>query len=558
MLPAVAYALIAITLVGCGSAKRDALLKYRETFAQGEYAKARELLKQTKLSKDKDAQLLNLMENGRVAYAEGNLKEAIDFFTQGTELIDAQYRDAKGIQGSKWLVNDASGKFFGATYERSWLFYHLAMSHWRMYQEGGLPREEARKHLFSARAALLAWDSFFQEWQRGTGGKSIYRHDIAAKIVAAQVHEATGVRADLQISVQLYKDAWNLLNTIGPSFPTYNDQAQDYSTKLLSDIAEGRFAPGKKHKIDTPVSTQTHEFLRDKILQLTLVLRPGEMPEIQKQFGFSAADVQQAKKLKPTNVTFILEEGTIEAKLGKTINLGLKGLANLSKDPKTQAQILQIGGQVVSAFAVEILGLGPTKPSEVGQYVLARDLTAVAATEAAIEFEVPEVPEAKKADSLWLLVKASDGKEVVRRPWPVASPLNEVARQTLDEEAGQRILRTGVRVATKHALAIVSAYALYKSLNSDGKNEFIAKMAAVGSYVAATKGIAYSERADTRSWATLPRHLRLTDAAIAEGDYTVSMATMPEQGAPEVLRELGKITIAKGQRAIFTYLKPQL
>lgn len=547
-----------VALAGCGTGKRDALLEYRETFAQGEYAKARTLLKKVQLEKDKKSQLLRMMEYGRVSYAEGDFKQAIDLFTQATELIDAQYRKSVSIQGGKWLLNEATGEFFGATYERSWLFYHLALSHWRMYQEGGLPREEARKHLFSARAALLAWDSFFQEWQRGTGGKSIYRHDIAAKIVAAQVHEATGVRSDLQISVQLYKDAWNLLNTLGPSFASYNDDAEKYSARLLEDISDGKFAPGKKDKVDTLVSTQTHDFLKDKILQLTFVLRANELPEIQKQFGFTAADVAQAKKLKRANVTFILEEGTIPPKKGKEINIGLKGLANLSKDPKTQAQIMQVGGQIMATFAVEVLGLAPSNAAGVGRYVLARDLTAVAATEAAIEFEVPEIPATKKADSLWLIVRSSDGKEVLIRPWSLVSPLSEVARQTLDEESGRRILRTGVRVATKHALAIVSAYALYQNMSKGKKGDFIASMAAVATYTAATKGIAWSERADTRSWATLPRTLRLTDASLSEGQYEVSLGLKAEQNAPGDTRKLGTITVTKDQRAIFTYLVPQL
>lgn len=550
--------LLVLTLAGCGSGKRDALLKYRETFAQGEYAKARQLLDKIKLDKKKDSKLLRLMEYGRLSYAEGDLKQAINMFTQATELILAQYRKSVSIQGGKWLLNEASGEFFGATYERSWLFYHLAMSHWRMYQEGGLPREEARKHLFSARAALLAWDSFFQEWQRGTGGKSIYRHDIAAKIVAAEVHEATGVRADLQIAIQLYKDAWNLLNTLGPSYGSFNEEAKKYEEKLEEGIQKGKFDPSSKNKIETVLSTQTKNFLKDKILHLTFVLRPFEIPQVQKQFGFTKSDVAQAKKLKNSNVTFILEEGTIPPKIAEEINLGLKGIASMSDDPKTKSQIMQIGGQLMATFALDVLGLGPKNVGQVGRYVMTRDLTAVAATEVAIEFEVPVIAESKKAESLWLIVKTLDGKEALIRPWPLVSPLAEIAKQTLDEESAHRILRTGVRVATKHIFAIISSYALYKSISKGKDDDFFAKIAAVGSYVAATKGIAWSERADTRSWATLPRTLRLTDAKLDAGEYEVSLGLKPEQNAPGDLRPLGKINVSKNQQAIFTYLRPQL
>jgi hypothetical protein len=85
----------------------------------------------------------------------------------------------------------------------------------------------------------------------------------------------------------------------------------------------------------------------------------------------------------------------------------------------------------------------------------------------------------------------------------------------------------------------------------------LAKYAAVGSYVAATKGIAYSERADTRSWSTLPQTLRAVDMQLAPGVYKVELTRKPEQGGPQRLRELGNIEVT-AQRAIFTYLLPQL
>lgn len=547
---------VLLTLFGCGSKGREALLQYRETFAQGEFDRAGSLLKKAHLEKEPKSQLLLLMETGRLAYAQGDFKTAIDQFTAATELIDAQYTKSITREGSKWLVNDASGEFFGATYERSWLFYHLALSHWRYYQEGKLPREEARTHLFSARAALLAWDSFFQDWQRGSGGKSLYRHDLAAKVVAGQVHEATGVRADLQISLQLYKDAWNLMNVLTPSFATFNSEAPKYLEVMEAALSDGNFSPPNKYKTDTPAAAQTREFLRDKIVSLTLQLRPGELPQVQQQLGLSNTELTTAKTVKQSNVTFILEEGTIPAKVGETIDIGLKGLASLSKDPKTQAQITKVGSDVFAAFAVETLGLGASGGGG-GRYVMARDVTALAAREAAITFEVPTIAAQAPGQGLWLVVKSGDGKEALLRPWPVISPLTEIARQSLSEEAGQRILRTGVRLAMKHIAAIAAAMGTYYSLNKDGKNGFIAKVAAMGVYVAATKGIALTERADTRSWATLPKFLRLTDAQLPPGAYEVSMALKPDRNAPGDLRPLGKIEVVKGQRAIFTYLKPQ-
>lgn len=552
--------LILLLLVGCGSGGQKVLKEYRDAYIHGEWDRAAGLLKKSKLEKDKDSRLLWLMEQGRLAYGRGDYPQAIASFTAATELIDAQYTKSITKESSKWIVNEASGEFFGAPYERSWLFYHLAMAHWRYYQEGKLPQEEARRHLFSARAALLAWDSFFQDWQRSTEGKTVYRHDLTAKVVAGEVHEATGERADLQIALQLYKDAWKLLDTVGPSFAAFNSESADYNKKITEKLLDGEaFTPVSSARSLTPQQEQTREFLSDKILSLTWQLRAGEIPQVLTQLGLKKEDGAKAKALKPSNVVFVLEEGTISAKDAEEINLGIKGLANLSKDPKTRAQIAQLGSQLMATFAVEVLGLAPKNPQNVGGYIATRDLTAVAIHEAAIAFEVPVIPITTKPEPLWLVVKGDGGKDMLVRSWPLITPLEEVARQSLEEESGQRILRTGVRVAGKHIAAIVASYTLYQQLKGkNGDNAFLAKMAAMGSYVAATKGIAYSERADTRSWATLPRALRVADASLPPGNYEVSLARKLEQNTPGELKPLGSIVVNKNGKAIFTYLLPQM
>jgi hypothetical protein len=552
--------LILLLLVGCGSGGQKALREYRDAYMHGEWDRAAGLLKKSKLEKDKDSRLLWLMEQGRLAYGRGDYPQAIASFTAATELIDAQYTKSISKESSKWIVNEASGEFFGAPYERSWLFYHLAMSHWRYYQEGTLPKEEARRNLFSARAALLAWDSFFQDWQRSTQGKTIYRHDLTAKVVAGEVHEATGERADQQIALQLYKDAWKLLDTVGPSYAAFNSASAEYTQKISEKLLDGgAFAPVASARSLTPQQEHTRDFLRDKILSLTWRLRPGEIPQVLQQLGLSKEDGAKAKELKATNVVFVLEEGTIPAKDAEEINLGIQGLANLSTDPKTRAQIAQVGSQVMATFAVEVLGLTPKNPQNVGTYVATRDLTAVAIHEAAIAFQVPVIPPDKTPEPLWLVVKGSGGTDMLVRSWPLITPLEEVARQSLNEEAGQRILRTGVRVAGKHLAAILASFALYQQLKGkNGENAFLAKMAAMGSYVAATKGIAYSERADTRAWATLPRALRVADASLPPGSYEVSLARKLEQNAPGETKVLGQIEVAADRKAIFTYLLPQM
>jgi hypothetical protein len=548
---------ILLLLGGCGSSQREALRAYREAFALGEFDKAQELLKKAELEKEPRSKLLLLMERGRLRYAEKKFKEAAADFTAAIELTDAQYTKSVTRESSKWIINDASGEFFGAPYERSWLYYHQALAYFRLYQEGNLAAEEARRALFSARAALLAWDSFFQDWQRSTDGKTLYRHDLTAKLIAAEVHEATGVRADLQIALQLYKDGWKILTTLVPAYDAFNSEAGVYAgllEKALND--DGEFKVPSKHRTHTAIATTTRHFILGKIKDLTQRLRPAELAELPKQLGVTTEELKSQEKTAGT-VAFVLEEGVLPPKTAESINLGIKGLAALSKDAKTSAEIARVGSEVLAAFAVNMLDMGPRKVSEVGRFTATHNLMTVAAHEAAIEFEIPLIPKGAIPQALWLVARDDKGKEVARAPWNVVTNLEDVARQNLEEESSQRILRTGVRVAMKHITAILASMALYKSLNKDGKNDLIAKYAAVGAYIAATKGIAYSERADVRAWLTLPRTLRLVEMELKPGKYQVELAKLSEQNTLATVKALGEVTV-KSQRAIFTYLLPQL
>lgn len=550
--------LILFVLGGCGTSQREALRAYREAFVLGDYAKAGELLKKAELEKDPKVKLLILMEKGKLNYAQGNFKEAAQHFTSAIELSDQQYTKSVTREGSKWVVNDASGEFFGSPYERSWLFYYQAMANWRIYQEGILPEEQARIHLFAARAALLGWDSFFQDWQRSTGGKTLYRHDLVAKLVAAEVHEATQIRADKQIALQLYKDGWKIFTTLTPAYGAFNKDAKEYSELLQKSLqATGDFKAPSKHKELNPLAQPTRQYILEKIVQLTLDLRPNELTQLPAQLGISSQDLAEAKKGELGNVSFVLEEGVMAPKSSEEINLGIQGLAKLSNDPKTQAQIARMGSEVMAAFAVNMLGMTPRPSATTGNYVAAQGLMTLAAHEAAIAFEVPMIPKGESPQEMWLIIRDKNQKEVAKKPWGVVTHLEDVARQSLEEESGQRIVRTGVRVAMKHITAIVAAMAIYNNISKGEKENMFAKLAAVGSYVAATKGIAYSERADTRAWQTLPRSLRMTEFKLLPGEYIVELSKKTEQNTWELKKALGAIKVGQ-KRAIFTYLIPQL
>ena len=53
--------------------------------------------------------------------------------------------------------------------------------------------------------------------------------------------------------------------------------------------------------------------------------------------------------------------------------------------------------------------------------------------------------------------------------------------------------------------------------------KFFAKSAAVLQYVAASKAIEASEKADTRQWSTLPGSLRMIEFFLPKGEYSLKL-----------------------------------
>ena len=549
------FVFILILLVGCGTRERDALRAYREAFAIGDFAKAREILTKSELAKSSNSQLLHLMEEGRLAYVSGDYPASVGFFNQAVELVDAQYTKSLTREGSKWILNDASGEFFGSPYERSWLFYHQAMAYLKMYQNK--IGDDPRRNLFSARAALLAWDSFFQEWQKATEGKSIYRHDLVAKVVAAQVHEATGIRADEQIALQLYKDGFQLLKNLSPTYASFNSKAPEYVGVVTETLTQkGQFVADPKDNAPTAIAASTRDFLIERIISLVQKLRPSDLATLTAQLGITAEEIAKFKKSEVGNVVIVLEEGVVPAKVAKEINLGVQGLAKLSKDKKTQQDIARIGSEVLAVFAVNVLGLSPRATTSYGDYRGQHALMTVAMHEFGIEFEVPAIEPGQLPDELWLQLSNEKGEKTYR-PLNVLTHLEDVAKLTLEEESSQRIVRTGVRVAMKYVAAVIGAMAVYKSMNKDGKDNPFAKYAAIASYFAAAKGIKYSERADTRSWQSLPRTLRMGEFKLKPGSYKAHIVRKADQNSWVEMRLLGDVVAAK-DKAIFTYSLPQM
>jgi hypothetical protein len=136
-----------------------------------------------------------------------------------------------------------------------------------------------------------------------------------------------------------------------------------------------------------------------------------------------------------------------------------------------------------------------------------------------IYFELPQIEFKPVSDLEEIQIKDSTGKIVKSVNLAVINPLSELAYFTLEDSKASNITRTGIRVAAKHAAAILAAYQIYKSQKNNG--DFFAMTLASVSYSIANKGIEASEAADLRYWSTLPNSFRMGSLNLDTGSYSL-------------------------------------
>ena len=537
--------LFSLLLLGaCASSMKDQMKAYREAYAANNLEKAAELLKESDLKKDEKSKLLWLLENGTLSLSLGDESKAISYFQNAVEMIDQLYTKKISAKLASFLVNDASDVFYGASYERSYAHYFLARSYYARYQ-----KSKDKLDLQGARGTILAWDSYFSELSRSAAPKTVYRTDFMLKVFGAQIHEVSEIRNDKQIALQLYKDALDILETMGGAFAVYNSKSSDYLKEVEEALTEGKKISSKAYT-STSAREDFQQFLTYKILALTKEIRNSEFKQMVKKLNPSENILAKVNGPKG-NVVIVLEEGLIPPKVGKPFNFGIKGAMDSVEGDSAKKFIASVGVEVLTVFAMNNLGMTPRNFSSAGSFVFAHDVTRLAVQEAAISFELPMIEESPKPSDYDLLVLDEKGSLVKQEPLAVISENGEIAKVVLEEDVVSRYVKTGTRVAGRHILAIIAAMGVYQKLKSS--DDFIAKAAAMATYVGASKGIGALEKADTRHWTTLPKTLRMSELALSPGSY--QLALMKRGGNPQdsSRKVLGNIVVADSGKTILPF-----
>ena len=136
------------------------------------------------------------------------------------------------------------------------------------------------------------------------------------------------------------------------------------------------------------------------------------------------------------------------------------------------------------------------------------------------------------------------------------SPMGEIAKQALEEGAGARNRRIGMRLSTKYVSAIIASYATYAGLRQK-LGAGLAKAIAVAQFAMASKMIQESEKADIRYWSTLPNDVRLASFHLPPGQYRLKANVRDLADESDGLKKsflLGKIEVDdSGKMKLLSY-----
>ncbi len=561
----------------CAGIDKESHINYRIFFKRGQYKEAIELLQGSSLAKNKETKLMYLMDLAMGYYQYGDYLKAIGTFQAAKSLSKELYTISLSKKAKSIITNEYADDYRGEDFERSYVHYYLAKAYFHLYQEGKykqydsgdikeVSNSQKNQYLFSARAEMVAWDSFFRNIQQTKKFKTLYFNDIFAKVFAGTIHEAIGQRAEDQIALKMYEDAREMFPLVSPLYRDFNLDADKYGNKFFKWVQKNfkggeSLKYGKKDKSLLEVSNRLKDFIDYKYFKILKKLRRSTFNNLKRRKKIPSRILKRLKQNNKDNVTIALELGLVPLKEEKPIDLNLQAAFN--PNYSTSTKLVAVASNIaVRAFAYDVLGLKPR-----GALVTRRGLdvydsfnlggmTNIATAGPALQFKIPKVknePQKLKVD-----IKVIKGTKVYKTiPMSLTAPIGEIARLTNKEQLGGYLLSTGGKFLVKQGLAVLAAYGTYKALNKNGKNGGFAKTMALATYIGATATISYLEKADVRHWTTLPREIHTSSLYLPSGKYTLN-AQVKKAGEVVNNFELGKISVSASKPSFFSYRRNQL
>ncbi|MEA9355302.1 hypothetical protein SHI21_03780 [Bacteriovorax sp. PP10] len=501
-----------VVLAGCAGNQKE-IIKYRDLVQKKDYKSALEIMKGDSIYKDEESRLLKYLELGTLHLYSGEYYQALQYFDLARDLSDKLFTVSISKKVASAVGNQSADNYYGERYERSLIRYYTILVHYNLYEKGvyeayteekrdekgkitgknpvasvTLDESKKRFHLQAAKAVLLEWNSILEDFKKTSGGEVTYKDDLLAKFVGAVIHEKADTSSDRQIALGLYKESKNTVFRYYNSYQSFNTKYKDFNNdyKKLSEM--------------------NTDLVQSKYV--------GSTPLNAAVLAYSDEQVKEMNKGDVDNVYLVWHEGLIASKEIKKYEFPI-GLS---------------AAKVTVGTASDFVGFSKHALVIVDQVI------------PKIAFEMPTIPYRANNEDFKIIVKKG-GAVVSEKSGLLVDPLSEMAYYTMDSKATSDLVKVGTRVAAKHLTALAGAYLTYKNLK-DKMGDGIALMSGTAAYNLASRGIAETEKADLRSWITLPNQVRMNSFKLPPGEYEF----YAQNAATKVENLVGRFSVAKDEK----------
>lgn len=501
-----------IVLVGCAGNQKE-IIKYREFVQTKDYKSAIAIMKGDSIYKDEESRLLKYLELGTLHLYSGEYYQALQYFDQARDLSDKLFTVSISKKVAGIVGNQSADNYYGEKYERSLIRYYTILTHYNLYEKGEyesyieekrdtkgkvvatnniasvtLDGSKKRFHLQAAKSILLEWNSILEDFKKTSAGEVTYKDDLLAKFVGAVIHNKADTSADRQIALGLYKESKNTVFRYYNSYQSFNTKFNEFNkdykklSEMNTELVQANYVAA------TPLNKAVLEYSDDKI----------------KEMNKGDAD----------NVYLVWHEGLISSKEIK----------------KYEFPVGLEAAKVTVGTASDFIGFSKHALVSVGQ------------VNPKISFEMPVIPYRANSEDFKIIIKKS-GLIVSEKAGILVDPLSEMAYYTMSSKATSDLVMVGTRVAAKHLVALSGAYLTYKNL-VEKMGEGIALLSGTAAYNLASRGIADTEKADLRSWITLPNQVRMNSFKLPPGEYEF----YAQNPATKVEYLVGKFSVAGDEK----------
>lgn len=438
------------------------------------YEEALKIAKNDDFYSNNNSRLLKFLELGTIHYLNNNYYQSLKYFEKAKKIGDELYT----ISLSKKVLSiwDANlDLYYGEIYELSLIRFYISLINYNIYQQGfyeeykdkngiiipkkELTEKERNFHLNYARSIVIEWDSFLKTIQNEKQNEAKYKNDILAKIWGSFIHSNFYNINENQISLQLYKDANNILLKNYNMYSIFNKKNIEFN-KNFNKLPKLNFQQLYKNYIEeTEYSKQLQKYIK--------------------------RNTKNLQKKQNDNLIVLIKDNLISPKTVKKLEIPFP-----------------------------ITSFGP-KDSEL--YEFARTVITTKENMPYIVIEVPEIKIDNNINKYTINVYDLNNKHIATTDLTLIEPLSYIAEKELKDKSMKIQTKITSRIITKYLAAIISSYSLYNHDDS------LLKISELAAFKLSSNLINETSKTNIRYWTTLPSNIQIGGIRLKNGNYKVKV-----------------------------------